>query len=224
LSNPKQALLLWGSPRVSGSNSESLGNYLLGKLNIGGFETEKLQVQTSMRTKESQAKMLEQFGVSDLLIFSFPLYMDSIPASVIAALELMAKQRKTSVFPKTQRLLTILHNGLLEASQSSNALAICKRFAFEAGIDWAGGLSLGGGEAIGGKSLEDAGFLWRNARKALDLVAKDLLEGKAVSGKAVNLMAKPFAPAWLYVFLANRTWKKRAKAYGTQDKLCDQPY
>ncbi|MGD0643392.1 MAG: hypothetical protein ABSA75_00625 [Candidatus Bathyarchaeia archaeon] len=224
MSGPKQALLLWGSPRTSNSNSESLGNYLLGKLNIGGHKTEKVQVQASMRSKEIQAKMLEQFSASDLLVFSFPLYMDSLLAPVIAALELMAKQRKTSAFPKTQRLVTIIHNGLLEASQSSNALAICRRFAFETGIDWAGGLCLGGGEAIGGKPLENAGFLWRNARKALNLVAKDLLEGKAVSGQAVNLMAKPFAPAWLYVFLANRTWKKRAKAFGMQDKLCDQPY
>ena len=224
MSAPEQALLLWGSPRTSNSNSESLGNYLLDKLNRGGYKTEKIQVQASMRSNESQARMLERFGASDLLVFSFPLYMDSLPAPVIAALELMAKQRKTSAFPKTQRLVTIMHNGLLEASQISNALAICKRFAFESGIEWAGGLTLGAGDAINAKPLEDAGFLFRNAKKALDLAAKDLLEGKTVSGQAVNLMAKPLAPAWLYVFLANRTWKKRAKPFGMQDKLCDQPY
>jgi multimeric flavodoxin WrbA len=223
MSKPKQALLLWGSPKVSKSNSESLGNYLLGKLRSGGFETEKLQIQGSMRSKDAQAKMLERFADSDLIVLAFPLYMDTLPASVIAALELIAKQRKTSAQPKTQQLVAIIQNGLREATQNDTALAICKRFAFEAGIDWAGGLTMGSGEAINGKPLEDAGFLVRNARKALDLAAKDLLAGKAVSGQAADLMAKPIAPIWLYLFVANRQWKKRAKVYGTQNKLYTQP-
>jgi hypothetical protein len=219
MSKSKQALLLVGSPRGLKSTSASLGQYLLGKLQNGGFKTEQLHVQQAMRSNEAQVHMLEQVGESDLLVLAFPLYIDSLPAPVITALELIAKQRKDAVSPKNQRFLAIVNNGFPEASQNSTAVAICRRFASEAGIEWAGGLSLGGGGAVAGNKLEDAGAMLRNVRKALDLAANDLLEGRAVSAEAVELMAKPLAPKWLYLFFGNREWKKMAKKYGAQNKL-----
>jgi hypothetical protein len=167
--------------------------------------------------------MLELVNASDLLILAFPLYVDCLPAAVILDLELIAQQRKGAESPKSQKLVAIVNNGFPEASQNNTALAICKRFATEANIDWAGGLSLGGGGAIGGNPLDKAGFIARNVRKALDLAAKDLLEGRPVSKEAVDLMAKPMVPKWLYLAIGNREWKKQAKAYGIQDKLYNQP-
>ncbi len=41
--------------------------------------------------------------------------------------------------------------GFLKPAKNSTAVAICRRFAFEAGIEWAGGLSLGGGGAVARK-------------------------------------------------------------------------
>ena len=157
-----------------------------------------------------------------MLVLAFPLYIDSLPAPVIAALELIAKQRKSNPSSKTQRLAVIVNNGFPEATQNNTALAICKRFAVETGVEWAGGLSLGGGGPIEGKSLKDAGFLARNVRKALDLAANDLLEGRAVSWEAVDLMGKPLVPKWLYLFVANYGWKKQAKAYCAQDRLYEK--
>jgi len=222
MNETNRALLLVGSPRGSKSTSKALGTYLLDKLRSGGFETADLHIQTSMRSEESQARLLELVGAGDLLVLAFPLYIDSLPATVIEALELLAKQRKSIAPSKTQRLAVIVNNGFPEATQNSTALAICKRFAVETGIEWAGGLGLGGGGPIEGKPLEDAGFVARNVRKSLDMAARDLLEGKAVSEEATKLMAKPLIPKWLYLIAANYGWKKQAKACGTQDKLYDQ--
>jgi hypothetical protein len=219
MSSSKSALLLVASPRGFKSTSDSLGSYLLKKLHRGGFEIQKLHVQTVMRTPDGQQKMLEQVKGCDLLILAFPLYIDCLPAQLIAALELINQQRKTTSNPKPQRFLTIINNGFPEASQNATAVAICRQFASEADMNWAGGLSLGGGGAINGAKIEDTGFRGRNAKKALEATAADLLLGKTVSTEAAALMAKQAIPRWLFLWFANREWKHHAKECGTQDKL-----
>jgi multimeric flavodoxin WrbA len=219
LSPPKRILLLVASPRGFQSTFNSLGSYLIQKLGEGGFETQKLHVQASMRTQKTQQAMLEMVGASDLLILAFPLYIDSLPAQLIAALEKIAEQRKNSVAQKTQGLVAIVNNGFPESNQNMTALAICRQFALEAGIEWVGGLSLGGGGVLDGGSVEEAGFVARNIRKALDFAAKDLLDGNPVSKQAVESMAKPSIPRWLYLWVSNRGWKKQAKACGAEKKL-----
>jgi hypothetical protein len=214
----QRALLLVGSPRGFKSTSASIGTYLMDKLSAG-FEVERIHIQAAIRSQASQGDMLQKATGSNLLILAFPLYVDCLPAPVIAELELLADQRKNAETPKNQRLVAIVNCGFPEASQNNTALAICRRFASETGIEWAGGLSLGGGGAISGTKLEDAGFVAQNARKAVGLAAEDLLEGRAISSEAVDLMAKMQIPKWLYLFLGNRGWKKMAKKYGCQDRL-----
>lgn len=195
----RRALLLVGSPKGNQSTSQTLGTYLLGKLADGSFETQTAHIQTLMHSAEGQLALLELVKASDLVVLAFPLYVDSLPAPVISALEQIAQQKAASAMPKKQTFVAIVNNGFPEASQNSTALAICKRFAFEAQFEWAGGLSLGGGGAIGGNPLDKAGFMARNVRKSLDLAAKELLEGKPVSKEAVDLMGKPMVPKWLYL-------------------------
>ena len=223
MQSPRRALLLVGSPKGSKSTSESLGTYLLEKLSNGGFETQEIHIQTLMRSPEGQQAMLELVKASDLLILAFPLYVDCLPAAVILNLELIAQQRRGSESLKSQRLVAIVNNSFPEASQNNTALAICRRFASEANIDCAGGLSLGGGGVIGGNPLDKLGFIARNVRKALDLTAKNLIENRAVPKEAVDLMAKPMVPKRLYLTIGNRNWKKQAKAYGSENKLYNQP-
>jgi len=126
-------------------------------------------------------------------------------------MELIAKHRKTTENPPKQRLLAISNCGFPEAHHNDTALAICRRFALESGIEWAGGLALGGGEAIHGRSLNDAGGMVRKVKKSLDLTAATLAEGKSVPEEAVKLMSKPFIPTWMYILFGGMRWKKQAK-------------
>jgi len=220
----KRTLLLIGSPRGPKSTSESLGAYLLKKLQGYGLETEKVYIYPSLRSDEGRVILLRAVESSDLLILSFPLYVDSLPSPAIAALELIAEHRKTSKKPKSQKLLAIANNGFPEADQNDTALAICSRFASETGIEWVGGLALGGGEAIRGRPLDEAGGMARNVKKALDLAAAAMAEGKSMPQEAKALMAKPLAPIWMYVWFGNRRWKSQAKKHGAQNKLFHRPY
>ena len=215
-------LLLVASPHGFSSTSNSLGQYLLERLKIGGYKTSTVHVQTAIRSKKALTDMLSQVAGCDLLLLAFPLYIDCLPAALIATLELIVAQRKTTAPSKRQRLLAIVNNGFPEATQNATAIAICRQFSVEAGFDWVGGLSLGGGGTISGLKLEEAGYMARNIRKALCLAAQNLLDEKVLCNTASELMAKPIVPKSLYIFIANRGWKKMAKKYGAEKKLYDR--
>jgi hypothetical protein len=219
----KRVAILIGSPRGSASTSESLGTYLLQRLGEHGLKTEKAYVNQSLNSDNSREALFSIIESSDLLILAFPLYADSLPSRVIAALELIAQHKRAENVSGKRRLVTIVNSGFPEARQSDTALAICRRFAEEAGIDWAGGLALGGGETIAGRPLAEVGAAVRNVRKALDLTAAAIAEGQPVPKEAVDLMAKPILSSRLYIWVANRRWNRQIKEYGTRLKLYDRP-
>ena len=217
-----KAVLLIGSPHGFKSTSNSLGTYLLDKLQGGGYEVSKVHAQAVVYQQEKEAQMLAQVADSDLLVLAFPLFVDCLPAALILALEKIANYRKTAAKPKSTRVLAIVNNGFPDSSQNATAISICKQFAKETGYEWAGGLMLGAGQMIGGAPLEKAPMM-KNVKKALDLTAQNLLEGSTVSNEATELMAKTVMPKFLLTMFANMGWKSRAKPYGTQKKLRDRP-
>lgn len=284
MSEQRKALLLIGSPKPQNSTSESLGRYLTDRLHEKDIETESMHICSELRTEEGQGRLLLGVGEADIIILSFPLYVDSLPAGVTRALEMIAESRKRKVphavaealrkvvdlaeqhslflaiglivwllsswakflppiiiraldiigksqkvpglkqtkapihnirivknfldglEPKRRMFVAISNSGFPEAHQSNTALAICRKFADEAELDWAGGLALGGGAAIDGKPLDKTGGMTRNVRKSLDIAAQDIAAGHPISQQAIDLMAKPISHTWLYILLGNIGW------------------
>lgn len=221
--NSKKALLFIGSPHGFNSTSNSLGSYLLDKLQSGGYEVSKSHAQASVHSQEKQAEMLSQVANSDLLILAFPLYVDSLPAGLILALEKIAEDRKKPSAAKHTRLVAIVNNGFPDSKQNATAIAICKQFANEVGYEWAGALTMGSGPMINGAPLDEAPMM-KNIKKALDLTAQSLLEGSNVPDEATELMAKTPLPKFIMTMFANAGWKPMAKQYGKQKNLRDRPY
>jgi hypothetical protein len=217
-----KAVLLIGSPHGFESTSNSLGTYLLDKLQAGGYEGTKIHAQAVVHSQEKEEQMLAQVADSDLLVLAFPLFVDCLPAALVLALEKIASYNKTVAKPKNTRVLAIVNNGFPDSSQNVTAISICKQFANETGYEWVGGLMLGAGAMINGMPLERVPMM-KNVKKALDLTAQNLLEGSTVSNEATELMAKTVMPKFLLTMLANMGWKSRAKPYGTQKKLRDRP-
>jgi hypothetical protein len=218
----KKALLLIGSPHGFNSSSNSLGIYLLDKLQSGGYETSKIHAQAAVHNPEKQAEMLSQVADSDLLILAFPLYVDSLPSGLILALEKIAEDRKKATATKHTRVLAIVNNGFPESKQNATAIAICKQFANEVEYEWVGGLMMGAGAMINGMPLEKAPMM-KNVKKSLDLTSQNLIEGSTVSDETMELMAKSVMPKFIMTMFANMGWKSMAKPYGNQKKLRDRP-
>jgi multimeric flavodoxin WrbA len=222
----KVVLLLNGSPRGQKSSTASLGSYLVGRLANLGFIGKDLHVQPLVRSPEGMQRLAAEVNAADLVVCAAPLYIDSIPAPLIAAMEYLCERRKMEKPGKEQPLVALVNSGFPEPSQSATALAIYRQFAAESGFAWAGGLAFASGQAaIDGKPLEKAGFMARNARRSLDLAAAALAEGKPVLDEARSLAAKPLVPVWMFLLIGNHLfWRSRVKDRGVWKAIRARPY
>lgn len=229
---PKKAILLVGSPRGPKSTSELLGTYLLKKLQQMGFDTEKVWIQPSLKSDEGRDNLLASADQADILIISFPLYVDSLPSAVIKAMEIIAEHRRGKENLQRPRLLAISNNGFFEANQNNTALAICRRFALETGMEWVGGCGVGGGEAVGfmgrllgAKSLEKLGFMSRRERNTLDLIAEFLATPGTIPKKEEVWRVEPSMPKWLFAMIGTIfLWRRQAKKNKVWERVHDRPY
>jgi hypothetical protein len=213
----RRALLLVGSPKTRKSTSNSLGGYLFEQLSARSIQTETIYLHTVLRSTSKMQALLDAVDAADLVTLAFPLYVDSLPAPVIEALERIAAHRQGRDQSHRQLFAAISNCGFPEAYQTVT-------FARQAGFEWGGSLALGGGEMIDGASLVEAGGKSILIRKALDLAAEALAQGQAAPKAAREGLAKPIIPHWVYWLMSWLRWNQQAKGYGAQKLLNRKPY
>ncbi len=219
----RRAVLLVGSPRTRKSTSASLGGYLFEQLRIRGIETQTIQIHTSLYSQERMNAMYEAIDNTDLVVLAFPLYVDSLPAPVIAALEKITAHRNGN--PSSIRFATIANCGFPGADHNNTALAICSEFAHQNGFAWMGGLALGAGEGlVHGIPLNEMDGRAIPLKQALDWSAEALASGQPIPQSARDQFAKSVIPNWMYTFMSGFGWRGQAKQYGMEKELKRQPY
>jgi NAD(P)H-dependent FMN reductase len=229
-SGPRKALLVVGSPRGKASVSRSLGLQLLKRLEAAGLTAEEATSLDALRSTEEQHRLHRAVDTADLVVFSFPLYVDQLPASLVQVLELVAERRKGRLGvtpwagPLGQKIIAIVQCGFPETAQTGPAVEIVRQFAREAGFEWAGALAMGMGGAIGGDRLEKSRGMTRNIHKALDLAAASLGAGGDVPEEATRLMGRPLMPRWLYSAAANWGFRQELRKRGTRKQAFARPY
>ena len=225
MTSPKNALLLVGSAKpASQSTSEALGSYLAQKLAERDIAITTMHVARTMRSEERTAALLAAVDAADIVILAFPLYVDGLPYLVTQALEQIAARRAGETDIQRPLFLAIANCGFPEAQHNATALAICRQFADEAGFAWAGGLALGEGGAISGRSLAEVGGMAHNVVAALDLAAAALAAGEPVPTEAVALMARPFIPASAYMLMGDLGWLMQARRNRALTRLAARPF
>jgi hypothetical protein len=224
MQKPTLATLLVGSLKGPNSTSSCLGTYLLERLQKNGLVTEKAYISRCLSSDKNRADMLKLVDRSSLIILACPLYVDSLNAQTIEVLELIAEHQKTRTAPDEKSFAAIINSGFPEAKHNNTAISVCHLFAKQVGFNWAGGLAMGAGEIIDGQPLSEIGARARNQKRALEIAADALARKEPIPEKAIILMSKLGIPKWLYLLIANRSWKHEAKKHGTSNKLYDQPY
>ena len=220
----RTVLLLVGSPFGFRSTSSSLGSYLMDRLIEKGYTANKVHIHELVKSQEGIEELLHLVGISDLVVLTFPLYVDSLPAPVIKAMEIITRHRREAADAKNQKFIAISNSGFPEAHQNLIALEICRCFAQRSGFEWAGGLALGMGPAIRRKPLNELGGMVRNVKKALDVTALALSEGRIIPEEATKHMTKSILPGRLYTWMGNRLWKYEAKKNGVIDGIREKPH
>jgi len=220
MSELQRALLIVGSPRGRESTSQSLGTHLMARLSEHGWQTDAIVLREKVASQAGLDEVADAARAADLVVLAQPLYVDSLPALVVRALEHLV----TRDIGHGQSLVAIVNCGFPEAEHTDLALRICELFARQAGFRWAGGLALGMGEAVAARPLAEAGAMVHNVVRALDLSAGALAGGEDIPGEARALMRKPFIPAGLYRWMGNSSWKRQARRNGVTEPLIARPY
>ena len=219
----RQALLLLGSPRA-GSVSASLGGYLLERLAEAGLVCDTVSLTGLLEAQEGRARLAAAVNMADVVVLAAPVYVDAPPAAVLRAMEFLGSD-PLAVRPGRPRLLAAVTNcGFPEASHTALSLDMYALFAQTADLAWAGGLGVGGGGALHGKPLAAMGGAGRHVRKALDLAARSLAQGRPIPEEARELAARPAVPKWLYLLFAETGWKAQAWKRRTFFKLGNTPF
>ena len=221
---PDRVALLIGSPRGEHSTSNSLGRYFCERLKTYRITYQTQYLCRSIHSEKDQMSVLQLIDNSDLIVLSFPLYVDSLPSQVIKFLELIADHEKKRQSQEKKYFIAIVNSGFPEASQNEIALSICRLFAKQVGFIWLGGLAKGGGEMIAGRPLDEFGGELRFQKKALDLAANAVAKGESITEEAVIFMGTLGYPRWLYTFIGNRGWKQQIKKYMSMNKIYNQPF
>ena len=209
MSRLQKAVCLVGSPRGTRSTSQVLGTQLLEELEKQGVSGSLWRTTEMRERQENYAAFAAALADADLLLLSFPLYVDTLPADLIRVLTwLAADEEKLHLGGK--RLTALVNSGFPEAEQNDIALAQCACFARQCGLQWCGGLSLGGGAALNGRPLSDFGAALHHVRGALKEAAGALAAGSEIPTEAARQLARPFMPAWAYLNLgAQRRPRKK---------------
>jgi multimeric flavodoxin WrbA len=223
LAVPRRALLLVGSPRGSASVSAAISSHLGALLAQRGLTISTEWVPRTVREDPERRALAAALSGADVVVLATPLYVDSLPAPVTEALEALAR-RRTPEAASRPRFLAIVNCGFPEAVHTDTALAICRLWAREAGLDWIGGLGIGGGGMLAGKPLAALGGRARAVTGALALSATAIAEGRIVPEEALRLARTLTIPAWLYRFLGDWGFRQEAKKHGTLARVGERPY
>jgi len=208
----QRMLLLVGGPHAAGT-SAILGAELVKRMPAERWDSRTLLLQAALGSDDAWRTLVDAVRDADLIVLSAPLYVDALPAATTRALELLAEELSAAPMASPPRLAVIMNCGYPEARQNALALEICRRFAVEAGLDWAGGL--------GFSSVNRQG---PGLRQALGRTAAALDEGRPVPPEVARQLERIGMPAFLFVPIGNNYMRQSAREYGQHKRLDARPY
>jgi multimeric flavodoxin WrbA len=206
------AVMVCGSPKGTKGSSWEIGSYLMRQLAAKG-------IATKSRTISPINTLIAEIQDADLLIFSFPLYADGIPARLKAVLKEIAAANVGEKY-----CAALVQCGFIESHQNDTAIEMCRLFARNAGCIWLGGLGRGGGGMLDGGPMEKAATPLVKTREALLVAADYLSMGLPIPLEAENVFRAVLLPRWIYAIAANLGFLTQSIRNGTVLSIWRTPY
>ena len=138
-----------GSPRPSGSLSRMMIDTFIQELhltpeNYSIFDTRKLSTRADCSLE--YASLLE----CDTIVVVTPLYIDSLPSTLLQFLHGLEKYQATTLPSKSPVLYGLINCGFIDGFQNHIALNILEHYAARMNWSFGGGVGLGSGEMFRG--------------------------------------------------------------------------
>ena len=196
-----------GSPKKSKSVSELLIEYLMPF--IKGNEVVTYNV---CRTDFSKTQF-SQIQSSEVLIFEFPLYVDSINSRL---LRFLVELEKKGFENKNINVYCIINNGFYEGRQNHVAADIMKNWCKATGLTYGQTLGIGAGEML--PFLKDIP-LGHGPNKNIGIAFQKLSYHVLSLNKGKDLFISPNWPRFLWKMQSSSAfWYPRAKKNGLKRK------
>ncbi len=204
-------LLALGSVRPPRSNTESIAAFLRAALEGAGLHVAEVEAQTWKEADpDLPAEATAAVAACDVVVVVTPVYLDTLPAPALRMLGRLRDALASRPAGRRIACYAVAHSGYLEPAHKGPALETCGHFARAAGLDWQGGLGFGGTSPIAGRPLEALGWMTKNLRKCLGLLAGTIASGEPIPprlAKSAGRSPIPL-PLWLLVPLLNRMTRK----------------
>ena len=221
-------LLLNGSPKCEKSNSRQIGKFLVDRLEGRGLKSEEAFIARLVKSPQESEKLLRLVNTAGIIVFTTPLYVDSLPSFTIKAMEVIRDHRVAEPQVEGPLLVAVMNCGFPEKEHMEIALKIIKNFSEEANLRWGGAISVGMGMALNGEPLSEKSGMTRNLTKGLSLAAVALAEGQPIPPEAEKLTSKSFLPLFLAKSMlrafGKRMWNNQAKGNGVKPDMYARPY
>lgn len=204
-----KAVLINGSPKVKDSSSGIVLNEIK-KLLEKRMNIEELSMRKPLIGKQD----FDALNNCDVLIFSFPLYVDGIPSQLLSCL-IQLENFYTQNQNKKIIVYAVVNCGFYEGKQADTAIDILKNFCIKAGLLWGQAVGLGGGGMLamlpkyplGKGPLMDFGNI-------LIKLADTIYECRAED----TIYCEPNFPRFLYKLAAEIGWRRGLKANGLKSR------
>lgn len=125
-----------GSPKKKLSVSQYL--IFMQSLSVKGEK-----VKEHLRNQRDHERILNTLKDADTVVFCLPLYVDGVPSHVLSFMKEM------EAFCKENRLhlnvYVISNGGFIEGKQNEPLMQVFENFCKRSGINWRGGIGIGGG-------------------------------------------------------------------------------
>ena len=130
------------------------------------------KVTEKLRNKNDYERILNELSDADAVVFCLPLYVDSVPSHVLPFLKEMEGFCKDNHI--RLNLYSISNNGFIEGCQSEPLLRVFQNFCDRSGLNWYGGIGIGGGVMLNVTRLV---FVLQVAALILNLVQSGVQTG-----------------------------------------------
>lgn len=131
-----KTVLINGSPK----RKLSASSYLLGMMRLlikGDVMTEQV------RGKQDHERVLNSIRDADAVVFALPLYVDGVPSHMLSFLKEMERfclEHNISI-----RIYALSNGGFIEGCQNRPLMLVLENFCKRSGLQWCGGIGIGGG-------------------------------------------------------------------------------
>ncbi|MEG2109934.1 hypothetical protein [Clostridium sp.] len=171
----KNVVLINGSPKSKKSCSKYLLDTVKKSISDGNALKEINITDKAIRNEDKYDIVLN----SDIILLAFPLYVDSLPSTVIKFLEELEIYAKNFIIDKKIVLYGIVNCGFFEGEQNKYALKVLRNYTNHiVNLEYGGGVGIGGGGFLGGsEKIPWEAKIKSNVKKSLDRLSESINYG-----------------------------------------------